>query len=62
MDSAVCRLRIDLVGEDLFVVGLGDSQVEAGEQLGQGFVEGCSGPSTLRCTSKTLLRSFSASA
>jgi hypothetical protein len=32
----VCGLRIDLVREDFFVVGLGDGQVEASEQLGQG--------------------------
>ena len=32
----VCGLRVDLVGEDAFVVGLGEGQVEPDEQLGQG--------------------------
>ena len=29
----VCGRRVDLVDEDLFVVGLGDGQVEPGQQL-----------------------------
>jgi hypothetical protein len=34
MEEQVCGLRIDLVSENVFVVGLGDGSIEPDQQLG----------------------------